>query len=151
MVLLVNPNTLTQALQSQVSAPALSMGQVDQGLRFEVKPSQSGQSSQPIAGVSRVSEPSEVTSASAQVEQVMDRTGGLDLYKAYNFHTREATRLDAEEGLYRTEAAEHRRKAQDCLLGMQMLAQEHHMKVELAGKVVEHASSGARTVLQTQV
>lgn len=100
----------------------------------------------------RVNEARQTEAAAKAEDPVMrmfDRTGlrqGYERYLETSDRAAWCDRIGDTAGANRA-----RSEGQMQLLAMQMGVQDHHMKVELASKVVEHGSSSTKTVLQTQM
>lgn len=134
---LIQKSLAPQAFEAPM--PAQGAGAPTGGVRFDI-PAQS-----PIGEVANSSP------AGAGISAVMDRIGVGDLYQGYVGELQKASEFDAMGPQWSGDAADCRARAQGMLLEMQVVAQEHHAKIELASKLVDTVGGGARTVLQTQV
>lgn len=93
--------------------------------------------------------PERVEAPEDPVLRMFDRSGLRDGYERYLETTDRAAQCDRIGDT--AGAGRARAEGQMQLLAMQMGVQDHHMKIELASKVVEHGSTSTKTVLQTQM
>jgi hypothetical protein len=140
---------ISQALQQQQAA-AGQPGAVQPDSKFQVQGDQDASKSQGVQGVAATEHPHAVSEAAKiptpegtrKVAELVNGSKSNDPVKVIEYVRKRLFDVVGEGSKEKLTMGE--------LIGLQILAQDATRRLELTTKVVEHATSGVKTVLQTQ-